>query len=337
MSDTIITGTSDIPVNLQGYYDRNLLERATPMLVYGNYGQTRPVPKNSGTRINFRGYNALAVATTPLTEGVTPTGKKLSATTIYATLSQYGDFVTGTDWIDMVGLDANLMEVAGDVLGEQAGETVDTIYRDVLVAGTSVRYASGQTARTSVANALTDADVEVVLRTLEGNNARKMREMIKAGPNIGTVPIPPSYIWISHTDSRYDIERLTGFKSVEEFASQGNVPEGCIGAVKNILFVLTTQGKIWEAGGVVVASAPTLKAVDSTNIDVYGSIVLAKNAYGVVPLQKKTIRNIVKKLGSAGTNDPLDQRWTSGWKTATTCKILNDDFIIRVEHGVTDL
>jgi len=53
--------------------------------------------------------------------------------------------------------------------------------------------------------------------------------------------------------------------------------------------------------------------------------------------KKEAPKNIVKKMGSAGTEDPLDQRATSGWKVATTCKILNDDFLHRIEHGATDL
>lgn len=331
----IITGISDIPVNLQGYYDRNLLERATPALIFSRFGQIRPIPKNQGTRINFRRYGSLPVNTTELGEGVTPTGKKLSATTIYANLSQYGDFVTITDWIEMTGLDPILME-AGEILGEQAGQTIDILTRNVLMAGTSVRYGSGVANRAAVTNELKDADIDSVIRTLEGNNTKKIREQINAGAKISTSPIRPSYIAISHTDSRYDIENLTGFKSVEEYASQGDVMPEEIGSVKNIRFLLTTHGKIWESAGAAVG-ATGLKAVDATNIDVYGTIILAKNAYGEVPLQKKTIKNIVKKMGSAGTEDPLDQRSTSGWKAAHVAKILNDDFMVRIEHGVTDL
>ena len=86
----LITGTSDVAVNLQGYYDRNLLERAVPALIHSRFAQVRPLPKNAGTRINFRRYGSLAVNTTPLTEGTTPTGKKLTTTDIYALVKQYG-------------------------------------------------------------------------------------------------------------------------------------------------------------------------------------------------------------------------------------------------------
>ena len=80
-----------------------------------------------------------------------------------------------------------------------------------------------------------------------------------------------------------------------------------------------------------------LVAADDTTIDVYSTLVFGANAYGMIPLQKGNIKNIVKKMGSAGTEDPLDQRATSGWKMAKTCKILNDDLMLRIEHGATDL
>lgn len=114
---SLITGTSDIAVNLQGWYDRVLLKRPLPAFLHGRYGQIRPLPANKGTRINFRRFNSLAVNTTPLSEGVTPTGKKASTTDIYATVKFYGDFLTASDVILLTGLDATLVEF-GELLGK---------------------------------------------------------------------------------------------------------------------------------------------------------------------------------------------------------------------------
>lgn len=331
----LITGTSDIAVNIQGHYDRNLLMRALPALVHGRYGQVRPLPKNKGTRISFRRFNSFAANTTALGEGVTPTGKKLTTTDIYATVKFYGDFITLSDVIQLTGLDATLVE-GGEVLGEQMGLTADTLDRDVIVAGTSVRYAGGVAARGSIVTAIATSDVKSSVRILEGNNASKLRRRIVAGKGVGTRPIPPAFRCIAHTDCRQDIEALAGFTKVEEYSSQKNVPEEEIGVWGNIRFELTTNSKVWLAGGASIGSTG-LVAADSATIDVYSHLILASNAYGTVPLQKGNIKNIIKKMGSAGTEDPLDQRATSGWKIARTAKILNDDFMIRCECGVTDL
>ena len=331
----LITGTSDIAVNLQGHYDRNLLTRALPALIHGRFGQVRPLPKNKGTRINFRRINSLAANTTPLIEGVTPTGKKLSTTDIYATVKFYGDFLTFSDVLLLTGLDATLVE-GGEALGEQMGLTADTLDRDVMVAGTSVRYANAVTARTSIVTAIATADVKAATRILEGNNAKKLRRIVVGGQRVGTRPVAPRFYCIGHTDCRQDIEALAGFTKVEEYASQKNVQEEEIGTWGNVAFLLTTNSKVWLAGGAAIG-ATGLVAADSTTLDVYSHLILAQNAYATVPLQKGNTKNIIKKMGSAGTEDALDQRATSGWKMARTAKILNDNLMNRVECGVTDL
>ena len=331
----LITGTSDVNVNLQGHYDRNLLERALPSLIYGRFAQTRPLPKNAGTRINFRRYGSLAVNTTPLGEGVTPTGKKLTTTDIYANIKQYGDFITISDWISMVGLDPILIE-GGEILAEQMGLTIDTLDRDVYIAGTNVRYAGSVAGRSTVATAVATGDLKAVVRTLEAGNAKKVRSQVMAGVKIGTRPIAPAFYGITHTDCRQDYESLAGFNKVEEYASQKDVMEEEIGSWGNLRILTTTNAKIWQASGVAVGTTGLI-ANDDTTIDVYSTLVFGANAVGSVPLQKGNIKNIIKKMGSAGTEDPLDQRATSGWKAAQTAKILNDDFLVRVEHGATDL
>lgn len=331
----LITGTSDIAVNLQGWYDRILLKRPLPALLHGRYGQIRPLPSNKGTRINFRRFNSLAVNTTALTEGVTPTGKKASTTDIYATVKFYGDFLTASDVILLTGLDATLVEF-GELLGDQMRLTADTLDRDVIVAGTSVRYANSVAARTSIVTAISTSDLKAATRILTGNNAKKLTRQVIAGMKVGTRPIPAAFRCIAHTDCQQDLEALAGFTKVEEYASQKRVSEEEIGSWGSIRFELTTNAKVWLAGGASVG-ATGLVAADSSTIDVYAHLILAENAYATVPLQKGNTKNIIKKMGSAGTEDPLNQRATSGWKIARTAKILNDNLMIRGEFGVTEL
>ena len=337
----VMTTTSDVPSNLQGFYDRALLENASMALLYDKFGQTRPMPANKGTRINFRRYGKLPVNMTPLGEGVTPTGKKLSVTDIYATIKQYGDYVMLTDWLMMTGLDPNILDIAENVLSVQLSETKDTLARDILVAGTSVRYGGGVSARTSIVTALSDDDLDSVIRTLEGNDAKKINKITTAGSGINTSPISASYIGITHPHCRRDIQNRSGFVPVAEYASRdslstesGEIVE--IGSTPGIRWLASTNAKIViDSGGAIGATG--LVSTSGTLIDTYISLILGKNAYGTVPLQKESVKTIIKQLGSAGTEDALDQRATVGHKFATTTKILNDDYMIRIEHGVTSL
>ena len=329
----LITGTSDVSPNIEGFYDRNLLKEAQQANIHGRYAQIRPLPKNSGTRINFRRYGQLAVATTPLGDGVTPTGKKLTSTNIHAYVKQYGDFIYLSDFLLMTGLDSTLVE-ASEILGIQMGETDDTLTRDVLCTGTSVRYANGVANRSSIATALSANDVKAAIRILEGGNAKKITKRIVAGEKVGTRPVPPSSKCITHTDCRQNWEALPGFIKVEEFASQKNVTPETIGSYGNVMVEVTTNAKVYRSSGAAVG-ATGLISEDGSNIDVYTSIILGKDAYGKIPLQAGNTKNIIKKLGSG--DDPINQRASSGWKMAVANKILNDEFLIRIEHGVTDL
>ena len=78
----------------------------------------------------------------------------------------------------------------------------------------------------------------------------------------------------------------------------------------------------------------------SSGDEVHASIIYGQDAFGLVKLGgkgKPNIRIIVKPLGSSGSDDPLDQRGTIGWKVPHfACAVIQDDFIVRIEHGVSD-
>ena len=125
---------------MKTYYDMRLLDFAQANLVHDQFGQKRPIPKNGGKTIEFRSFSPLAKATTPLTEGVTPSGNQLDVKTITATVAQYGDFIVQSDVLELTAVDNTILE-ATKLLGRQAGVTLDTITRNILVGGTNVMYA----------------------------------------------------------------------------------------------------------------------------------------------------------------------------------------------------
>lgn len=68
----------------------------------------------------------------------------------------------------------------------------------------------------------------------------------------------------------------------------------------------------------------------ANNSPVYGSLFIAKDAYGVTS-PKANIENITKALGSAGSSDPLNQRGTMSWKAYHMAKILEPLYLLRYE------
>lgn len=324
-----MTTLSQVAPGVQAFYDRNLLTRAQPNDIHGRFGQKRPVPKNSGNQIKFRRYSQLAAAVTALVEGVTPTGSQLSVTDIVSPLAQYGDYVTLSDMVSMTNQDPVVTE-ATDVLGDQAGTTIDLIRRDVLVAGSNVAYASGVANRLALVNKLSGPDLDKAIRFLKGQNAKYMKEgMIAPTDKVGTGAVRKAFIGLVHPDVEYDLEQIAGYRAVSDYGSQEGVIEDEIGAYKNIRFVSSTNAKIWT--NATTATTAGFKATGGGSNDVYATLIVAAEAYGISPLSGEAMNTYVKPLGSAGAADPLNQRSTVGWKATTTTTILNQAWMIRIE------
>jgi N4-gp56 family major capsid protein len=327
------TTTTQIDSAVTNWYDRVLLRRALPYLAHGLFGQKRPLPSKSGTTIKFRRYTALNKATVPLVEGVTPTAEQLAKTDVTATPLSYGQYVEISDEIDMTTEDRVLNE-AGVLLGESAGETIDTIYREILNAGTSVSYAGGVAGKVNVITKVSTTDLDKALRTLRNNKAKYFTKSIKGGTGVGTQPIRASYYAVIHPNVTYDIEGLTGFVSVANYPNPETAHENEIGAYKNIRFIESTEAK-YTVGASGVTSAVGSSGLDATStyVNVYHILIFGMDAYGIVDLKGHAMQNIIKPYGSG--DDPLNQRATSGWKAKTTCVILNDNFMHRLEVGAT--
>ena len=230
------------------------------------------------------------------------------------------DYVTLTDKLQFSTLDPLLTETA-DMLGQQAGNSLDQICRDVLVAGTTVQYASSATTTNTVSASmtLTRAEIREAVRTLQGNNAEKITRMVNPATGFNTSPINAAYIGIISHNTLFDLKDEAGFVPVEEYANKSDVMEGEVGAMDDVRFVMTTNAS---------TTAGSLTTVHRT-------LILAKNYYGITQISGEAMKNIVKPLGSAGTADPLEQRSTSGWKATFVAVRLNENFCVRIEHGVT--
>lgn len=329
MASAPMTSTTEIPSAVSEFYDRNLLERAKPYLCHDKFGQRRPFKSHSGMTIRFRRYNALAPATTPLTEGVTPTGNQLSKTDYTAPLKQYGDWTKITDVVDFSNVDPVITE-AVDVFSDQAGLSIDTVYRDILLAGTNLYYTNG-TAVNTINTYVSQADLENISRSLKRAKGVMFTELIKAGSGINTFPVRPCFVIVAHVDLEKTFRAMADFISIEKYASQGGVMDNEIGAVGNFRIVLTTNAYTLANGGATVANG--CYSTGAANCDVYKSLVFAKNAYGICPLDGDSFKTIVKK-NEGGYGDPLNQiAATVAWKANTTACILNETWMICLISG----
>lgn len=309
MAQTVnVTTASGLSPEMKTFYDKDLIRNARPVLVHNQFGQKRNIPKNGGKTIEFRKFSPLPKATTALTEGVTPDGQSLTVSAITATVGQYGDYIALSDVLQLTSIDNTLVE-ANRLLGEQAGETLDTLTANILNAGTNVQYSGGKTARSALVagDVLKVDDIKKAVRTLKNNKAKK---------------INGSFVGIIHPDVAYDLTNDPKWESVKTYDPK-DWYNGEIGRIFGVRFVETTEAVTFTEGS------------GSTAKKVYSTLILGENAYGVTSVEGGGLQTIIKQLGSAGSADPLNQRSTSGWKAIHVAKILVDEYMVRIESLAT--
>jgi N4-gp56 family major capsid protein len=327
----------DISPRTAGYAAKRLLERGQYELVTERFGHFDPQPKKNSKTRKWRRYESLPRATAPLAEGVPPTGQKITYSDIEVTLEQYGDSVKLTDVIMDTHEDPVLNE-SMDLCGEQAAETIEILRINVLKAGTSVFYANGVTARTSVNSAPTRGDFRKIYRHFKRNKAKEISKIVKASALVATEPVGTSYYCMGHTDLDADLRSISGFIPVENYSDSSKALPGEVGKLENFRIVLTPLFEPWEAGG---ASGTTFLSggaavASSTACDVYPLIFVARDAYAIVPLQGEgAVTPMVLNPGKPSKSDPLGQIGYVSWKTYQAAAILNHNWITRLECAAT--
>ena len=302
------TTDSSLTSEMRTYYSDYLIDNAQPNLVHDQFGQKHAIPQNGGKTIQFRKFVPFSKATTPLTEGITPDGGALSVTNVTSTVNQYGYYVTISDMLMLSAIDNTLVETT-KLLGAQAGATLDTITREVLNGGTNVMYSGAKEAREALDEGckLTVDDIYKAARFLKTQNAPK---------------IDGSYIAIIHPDVAYDLMRDEEWIDVHKYSASNEIFEGEIGKLAGVRFVESTEAKIFKDAG-------------QDSRDVYSTLVLGANAYGVTEITGGGLEHIVKQLGSGGSADPLNQRATAGWKGTKTAERLVENYLVRIESSST--
>ena len=305
---TINTGTGAVATKPAAFYNKVLLKTLRARsFQHEKFAQAKPMPKHAGDTVNFRKIGVLAPATTPLTEGVTPTGNSATITAISATTKQYGDFIEFSDVVNFQLVDPVLAEYSKEQ-GVQASETKDVLVRDELHGGSSVMYAATRTSRVTLA--VGDKPTVDLFRkaalTLKKNKVKK---------------INGKYITYITPEVTFDLLDDAKFIKAYEIGQQ-NKPfiEGEIADVYGIKFVEVENGKIFSGGGAAGAN-------------VHSCVMFGEEAYGVTKIEGEgDVEVIVKGLGSSGSLDPLNQRQTIGWKiNAFVAKRLKEEAIVRIE------
>ena len=309
---------SNIAAQFKTYYDKRLIRKAGPNLVYAQFAVKKPLPAGSGKSIEFRGFDELDTnpAARQLTEGVTPAAQKMKSYVITATVAQYGGYVGITDMVKTTSIDPMVTESI-DALSTQAETVLDKLIRNAIVANDEVHeaYAGGATTESalSVANhKISVAEIRKIVNILKRANAPR---------------IDGAYPLILHPDVSTDLQADPEYKELYHYLKPEKLAAGYVGDVAG--------ARIYESTNALITKNAT------SGVAIYHGTLIGQGSYGTVDLAGGGLRTIIKQVGSSGSSDPLEQRGSVGWKATTVSKVLIPKYLVNFScaadyNGVDD-
>ena len=288
----------------QAAYDRLAYFALRSELLFDQAADVQPTNQSMpGSSVIFTIFADLAEATSTLAETTDVTPVAMSDTQVTVTLAEYGNTINttaklrGTSFLDVDAAAANL-------IGYNAGDSIDKVVRDVLAGGDNVAYGGGgandPTGRTSVA-----AD-----DILEANDVRKQTAALRAA-NVAT--FNGYYMGYIHPDVSYDLRRETGnasWNAPHINVDTMNIYNGEIGTFESVRFIETPRAKVFTNAS---NGTSTTGTIDVYCTHIMGRQALAKaysqvDGNGMVP---KVVRGPV--VDSLMRFNPIGWYWLGGY------------------------
>jgi len=327
----------DISYKGIGRIVKKLLKNGNYKLCAAKFGQPFTIPQHQTVTAKWRRYDNFPQAVAPVSEGVTPPGRKMAATDISATMQQFADWVEISDVLWFTHEDS-IPDVAVEKCGIQIGETLEVVTISTLKSDSNVSYANNVASRSLVNSPALPGDLKRIERSLNNNKAEMITSMIKASEKVSTESVDPAFIAMGHTNLKADLEAAEGWTPVKNYADSSNkIHPSEAGAIGVFRFVLTPLFTPWLAAG--AASVDYLSNGNIINVpaasDVYPIIITATDAYGVVRLQGFDAVKPHVVMPTASIVDPCAQRGLVSWLTWYTAVVLNSSWLVRYEVCAT--
>ncbi|MBV8666737.1 MAG: N4-gp56 family major capsid protein [Burkholderiaceae bacterium] len=332
---------------------QGMLEHAQPIIVLGDFGEQREMPKNNTDTLVFRrilpfgavstgsGIGSNQYVGTPqitansfvLSEGVTPNANTVGAQDVSVTLQNFGILFKITSKTELLYED-NLSEEMVTITGETMGEILELVRYGQLKAGTQVVYSNGSS-RSSVNTPLGIGKLRLAARILESNRGKRITEKLSPSVNFATIPVEPGFLVFHHTDCNADVRNLPDFTPVAKYGQAKPVHARELGTCEEFRFIPSPLFVPFLAAG--SATLNGMVSVGGSNVDVYPYLVVAAKAWGQVALKgMSAITPTVLKANNINHANPLGMFGYVGASTWFNAVRLNDAWMLRIECGATN-
>jgi N4-gp56 family major capsid protein len=297
--------TSTLTNEMQIYYESRFLERSKKKLVHRQGAQKQTHGKNQGKVIRFNRYTPLSDATTPLTEGSNPAEVSIASTTVDVSLAEYGNTVKVSKLLNLTSIDKQ-GEEKSDLLGQNMGETLDTLCREAMYSGATAQLAGGKAHLSLVAatDVYNYTEIRKAVRTLTNNNAPEYEDGFYMG-KIGPM-------------TRYDILNDSTWVNAKTYSDVKDLYEGEVGELGGVRHVISTNQK-----------------TESSTVTVYNNFIHGAQAFGEYELEGDMPKLYIKVPTASDTSNPADRYSTMAWAGVYAAKVLIAQWILSVKTGAS--
>lgn len=156
--------SSDFASDQEKWLAAKLLQRSHLKMFALSVCEKETQPKGTGTTSTFTRYKRMNVPLATLAEGVTPLASSFTLEQVTGGLDQWGDYLVISDLAPLTTKHP-LMQLATELLADNAQRVIDREVQLVMLAGTNVRYGDGSvTTRATVeaTHKVTDAGIHAV-------------------------------------------------------------------------------------------------------------------------------------------------------------------------------
>lgn len=344
----------DSPAARIGKVKGDIIAHALPVEVLGITGQEKKIGKNKSDTIQFRQWlpygatnGAVSNGIDPTTrwsvnptshllqEGVTPAADTLTPRDITVTVQQYGVLYGWTDKVED-SYEDDMPQAARQMVGERVGLIREMVRYGGLKSCTNKFY-SGGTTRATVDEKITANFLRKIARSLKGNHAKFVRNIIDPSTNVGTAPVEAAYLVFCHTDCEADIRDLSGFTPVAEYGHRNVVHEMELGSWESFRFIVSPELASIPDSGAAVGVTGCI-STSATLIDVYPVIVCGQDAWYQTSLMGGAMENPTwLPAGKKDKNDPLGQRGYVGCSFWYTSDVIQNGWMAVGEAGASAL
>ena len=359
MAQTITATDTELQKPVNAIFEQKFLRRAQQHCPYFLGTMPGQITKQRGTStIKWRRIEQETPTTTALSE-LTSTASYMqgrdadtpSFTDVTATVAKYGQFYIVNEEVDLYNPNGTTAELV-EVLGESAGRSLNQLQRNTAEDSATQHYANNVASTAAVNSVVSTGDLNYAINVLSRNAARTFYPMGNGSTNIGSAPILPSYLGICHPDVAHDVAGLTGFKSVETYASHTALLPGEFGfygrAGRGVRFIMSEDASIDADAGATTGT--DVRGTTGTDTDIYTICIYGQDAFGSVGLGEKHTDGafragentggwemIFHERGSSGTADPFNEIATLAWKAFHASAVLNANFSRAIRCGATNL